>query len=97
VAVYPPDPTEKNAFIGGNIATNASGGRGVKVGVTREYVKALKVAFADGSIAFIERGKYLADKNGKMIFDTNKGKKEITLPKYVLPNIKNAEGYYNWL
>jgi D-lactate dehydrogenase (cytochrome) len=93
--LYPPDPTEKNAFIGGNIATNASGGRGFKFGVTRDYVKALKVAFADGSIAFIERGKYFADKNGKMIFDTNKGKKNITLPKYILPNIKNAAGYYN--
>ncbi|MDR1434189.1 FAD-binding oxidoreductase [Candidatus Endomicrobiellum devescovinae] len=93
--LYPPDPTEKNAFIGGNIATNASGGRGFKFGVTRDYVKALKVAFADGSIAVIERGKYFADKNGNMIFDTNKGKKKITLPKYVLPNIKNAAGYYN--
>ncbi|MDR3195222.1 MAG: FAD-binding oxidoreductase [Endomicrobium sp.] len=94
--LYPPDPTEKNAFIGGNIATNASGGRGFKFGGTRDYVKALKVAFADGSIAFIERGKYFADKNGKIAFDTNRGKKEITLPKYILPNIKNAAGYYNY-
>jgi D-lactate dehydrogenase (cytochrome) len=94
--LYPPDPTEKNAFIGGNIATNASGGRGFKFGATRDYVKALKVAFADGSTFFIERGRHFADKDGKIVFDTNKGKKEIILPKYILPKIKNAAGYYNY-
>ncbi|MDR2399561.1 MAG: FAD-binding oxidoreductase [Endomicrobium sp.] len=94
--LYPPDPTEENAFIGGNIATNASGGRGFKFGVTRDYVKSLKVVFSDGSASFIERGKYFADKDRKIIFDTDKGKKEIVLPKYVLPNIKNAAGYYNY-
>jgi D-lactate dehydrogenase (cytochrome) len=94
--LYPPDPTEKNAFIGGNIATNASGGRGFKFGVTRDYVAALKVAFSDGSVSYIERAKYFADKEGKINFDTSKGKKEIILPDYVLPNIKNAAGYYNY-
>lgn len=94
--MYPPDPTEKNASIGGNIATNASGGRGFKFGVTRDYVKALKVVFTDGSSAFIKRGMYLADEKGKISFDTDKGKKEIILPKYSLPRIKNAAGYYNY-
>jgi D-lactate dehydrogenase (cytochrome) len=94
--MYPPDPTEKNASIGGNIATNASGGRGFKFGVTRDYVKALKVVFTDGSTAYVERGKYFADNGGKISFDTDKGKKEIFLPKYRLPSIKNAAGYYNY-
>ena len=94
--MYPPDPTEKTASIGGNIATNASGGRGFKFGVTRDYVKALKVVFSDGSISFVERGKYFADGNGVITFDTNKGKKHITLPTYHLPVIKNAAGYYNY-
>jgi FAD/FMN-containing dehydrogenase len=75
--MYPPDPTEKNASIGGNISTNASGGRGFKFGTTRDYVKALKVIFSDGSSSFIERGKYFADKNGKIVFDTYAGKKNI--------------------
>jgi D-lactate dehydrogenase (cytochrome) len=56
---------------------------------------ALKVAFTDGSTSFIERGKYFADKDDKIFFDTSKGRKQITLPKYVLPNIKNSAGYYN--
>jgi D-lactate dehydrogenase (cytochrome) len=94
--LYPPDPTEKNAFIGGNIATNASGGRGFKFGVTRNYVEALKIAFTDGSVAFIKRGKYFANEKGEIIFDTTNGKKKITLPRYVLPHIKNAAGYYNY-
>ncbi len=35
---YPPDPTEKSSFIGGNIATSASGARSFKFGTTRDYV-----------------------------------------------------------
>ncbi len=94
--MYPPDPTEKNATIGGNIATNASGGRGFKYGVTRDYVLALKVFFTDGSQSYIERGNYIADDKGEIIFDTDKGNRKVTLPKYRLPVIKNAAGYYNY-
>ncbi|MDR0823219.1 MAG: FAD-binding oxidoreductase [Endomicrobium sp.] len=93
--LYPPDPTEKNSLIGGNISTNASGGRSFKFGSTRKYVKSLKIIFTDGSSSQIERGKYKADSNGKISFDTDKGKKDIVLPKYKLPHIKNAAGYYN--
>lgn len=94
--MYPPDPTEKSAFIGGNIATNASGARGFKFGTTRDYVQALKVVFSDGSKSFIERGKIFSDKNGSITFNTDKGTKHIKLPEYKLPYIKNAAGYYNY-
>ena len=94
--MYPPDPTEKNATMGGNIATNASGGRGFKFGVTRDYVKAVKIIFTDGSQCRIKRGEYFADDKGEIVFDTDKGKKHIKLPKYSLPKIKNAAGYYNY-
>ena len=48
--LYPPDPGEKSATIGGNISTNAGGMRAVKYGVTRDYVRALKVVMPNGEI-----------------------------------------------
>lgn len=48
--LYPPDPGEKSATIGGNISTNAGGMRAVKYGVTRDYVRALTVVLPDGEI-----------------------------------------------
>ncbi len=48
--LYPPDPGEKSATIGGNISTNAGGMRAVKYGVTRDYVRALTVVLPNGEI-----------------------------------------------
>ena len=48
--LYPPDPGEKSATIGGNISTNAGGMRAVKYGVTRDYVLALTVVLPNGEI-----------------------------------------------
>lgn len=47
---YPPDPGEKTATVGGNIATNAGGMRAVKYGVTRDYVRGLEVVLPTGDI-----------------------------------------------
>lgn len=48
--LYPPDPGEKSATIGGNISTNAGGMRAVKYGVTRDYVRALTVVMPTGEV-----------------------------------------------
>jgi len=49
--MYPPDPSGKGwSHIGGNVATNASGPRTVKYGMTRDYVLNLEVVLADGTI-----------------------------------------------
>ena len=48
--LYPPDPGEKSATIGGNISTNAGGMRAVKYGVTRGYVRSLTVVMPNGEI-----------------------------------------------
>ena len=48
--LYPPDPGEKSATIGGNISTNAGGMRAVKYGVTRDYVRALTVVMPNGDV-----------------------------------------------
>jgi glycolate oxidase len=48
---YPPDPgSYAMCTIGGNIATNAGGMCCVKYGVTREYVREIKVVLADGTL-----------------------------------------------
>jgi FAD/FMN-containing dehydrogenase len=53
---YPPDPTETSASVGGTIATNASGSRSFRFGSTRRWVRALRVALADGTLREFERG-----------------------------------------
>jgi len=48
---YPPDPGSiKISTIGGNVANNSGGLRGLKYGVTRDYVMALEVVLADGRV-----------------------------------------------
>lgn len=47
---YPPNPGEKSASIGGNIATNAGGMSAVKYGVTRDYVRGLEVVTPEGEV-----------------------------------------------
>ena len=48
--MYPPDPGEKLATVGGNVSTNAGGMRAVKYGTTRDYVLAMKVVLPNGEI-----------------------------------------------
>jgi glycolate oxidase len=48
---YPPDPgSMKVSTIGGNVAENSGGLRGLKYGVTRDYVMGLEVVLADGEV-----------------------------------------------
>ena len=49
---YPPDPgSQRISTIGGNVAENSGGLRGLKYGVTRDYVMGLEVVLADGRVA----------------------------------------------
>src|SRR5580658_6766378 len=51
---YPPDPgSMKISTIGGNVAENSGGLRGLKYGVTRDYVMGLEVVLADGEICLL--------------------------------------------
>ncbi|MCB1125520.1 MAG: FAD-binding protein [Verrucomicrobiae bacterium] len=48
---YPPDPgSMKISSIGGNVAENSGGLRGLKYGVTRNYVMGLEVVLPDGEV-----------------------------------------------
>ncbi len=50
---YPPDPgSMKISTIGGNVAENSGGLRGLKYGVTRNYVMGMEVVLPNGEILF---------------------------------------------
>ena len=92
--LFPPDPTETSASIGGMAACNASGARSYHYGPTRDYVEALEVILADGSLIRLERGESKAEGlEFKLISNTGRtfaGR----LPGYSMPEVKNAAGYY---
>ena len=53
---YPPDPSSfKVSSLGGNVAENAGGPRGLKYGVTQDYVQALEVVLLDGEVLSLRR------------------------------------------
>lgn len=91
---YPPDPTEKNCFIGGTIANNASGAKSFKYGATRNFVLELNLILPDGDKLHLKRGENLA-KDSKLRLTTYSDKKiEIDVPNIVSPLTKNAAGYF---
>lgn len=48
--VYPVEPGEPSASLGGTVATNAGGMRAVRYGVTRHHVLGLELVLADGTV-----------------------------------------------
>lgn len=91
---YPPDPTERNCFIGATVSTNSSGARTFKYGPTRNYVLALRVVLPDGEIINISRAQFTAD-GYDAILSTEGGKIiSFQLPRYEMPNTKNSAGYF---
>ncbi|MBI9071818.1 MAG: FAD-binding oxidoreductase [Melioribacteraceae bacterium] len=92
---YPPDPTERDCFLGGTIATNASGARTFKYGPTRNFVEEIRIILADGEILNLKRSECFA--NGNILeLKTESGKLlKVELPKINIPKTtKHAAGYY---
>jgi D-lactate dehydrogenase (cytochrome) len=92
--LYPPDPTERGCFLGGNIATNASGARTFKYGPTRRYIERLKIVLADGEVIDVRRGDVRA--NGRQLHVPLASRTiDVLLPGYEMPHTrKNAAGYF---
>ncbi|MCM8805570.1 MAG: FAD-binding oxidoreductase [Candidatus Omnitrophica bacterium] len=88
---YPPFPTERNAFIGGNVSTNASGEYSFRFGATRKYVLRVKMVTGAGNVIEIPRGKFFADKNGVIKTDFL----TVKIPSYITPPIKCSAGYFS--
>jgi D-lactate dehydrogenase (cytochrome) len=92
--MYPPDPTERNCFIGGTVATNASGEKTFKYGSTREYVLELNIVLANGDLLKLKRGELFAN-NYSLKLKTETGHEySLQLPEYKMPSTKNTSGYY---
>lgn len=66
--MYPPDPGEKSATVGGNVMTNAGGMRAIKYGVTRDYVRGMTVVLPDGRVLRLG-GKVAKNSSGYSIKD----------------------------
>lgn len=66
--LYPPDPGQKLGTIGGNISTNAGGMRGVKYGVTRDFIQGLEVVLPTGEVIHLG-GKTVKSSTGYSLID----------------------------
>lgn len=91
---FSPDPTETSASIGGMAGCNASGARSFKFGPTRRYIEAMRIILADGSAVTLKRG--LQKAQGRS-FELELDNGEILtgdIPKYRMPDVKNASGYF---
>jgi D-lactate dehydrogenase (cytochrome) len=91
---YPPVPTFQGAFAGGVVATNAAGPATFKHGATRQWVHALTVVLADGSVVDIERGAVRADEGRFEVIRPDGTCVLVTLPSYTVPDVsKRSAGY----
>ncbi|MEW6284077.1 MAG: FAD-binding protein, partial [Candidatus Eremiobacterota bacterium] len=73
---YPPDPgSMKVCTLGGNVAENAGGLRGLKYGVTRDYVLGLEVVLPTGEIMWTggKNAKDVAGYNLRQLFVGSEG------------------------
>lgn len=89
---YPPDPGSVGfSSIGGNVAENAGGLRGLKYGVTKDYVKEMKVVLPQGEIVTIGSKcvKHVAGFNMEGVFVGSEGMlgimTEVTLALLPIP------------
>jgi D-lactate dehydrogenase (cytochrome) len=92
---YPPAPTYDGAFVGGTIATNASGAATFKYGSTRHWVRALTVVLASGEALDIARGRVHAHPDGYFDIETSSGVVRVPVPTYTMPDVaKRSAGYH---
>lgn len=92
---FSPDPTETTASIGGMVACNASGACSFMYGPTRNHIEALRVVLVDGDVISLKRGENKAV-DGFFSVTTTSGKTiKGNVPNYIMPEVKNASGYYS--
>ena len=91
---YTSHPTEKNATVGGTVATNASGSRSFKYGSTRKYVRRLKMILASGEPLDIIRGQTFLTRGDSRLTLRPGRQIDIPMPSYKMPDVKSSAGYF---
>ncbi|MBI2954816.1 MAG: FAD-binding protein [Chloroflexi bacterium] len=94
---YPPDPASlKQCTIGGNVAMNGGGPRGLKYGVTKDYVLGLEVVLPSGDILRLG-GKSIKNVTGYSLMQLFVGSEgtlgvvtEVTVKLLPLPKARSA-------
>ena len=93
-AWFPPAPTFTGACAGGIVATNAAGAATFKYGSTRDWVEALTVVLADGTVLELVRGEQRA-RDGRFEVETKSGHVSVPVPTYRMPEVaKRSAGYH---
>ncbi len=91
--MFPVDPTEMTAMVGGSIAANASGARSFKYGAMRPWVRRLRVLLDTGEVLDITRGQ-VKEIDGVFIIKKENQEVEVKIPTYQMPKAKNAAGLW---
>ncbi|MBP7148479.1 MAG: FAD-binding oxidoreductase [Acidobacteria bacterium] len=92
---YPPDPTETGAWIGGTLATNASGARTFRFGPTRRWVERIVVALPTGELLDLARGRVVA-RDGSLEIALGTSTLRVPAPDWTPPaTSKHAAGYFS--
>ena len=92
---YPVDPTSRaEATVGGTIACNASGFTPGAAGATRDWVERIEVILPCGSLVAAHRGEFIS-RNGAFLLEACGATREIPVPQFPRPSIKNAGGPFS--
>ena len=91
---YPPDPTELNCFLGGTVATNASGSKTFKYGPTRAFILGMEIVLPTGDVLNLDRGQTSAQKFELSILTANRKKIDLKIPSVKSLPTKNTAGYF---
>jgi len=93
---YPPVPTYQEAMIGGSASTNAGGAATFKYGVTRQWVRGLRVLLFNGDLLELERGEALAGRGGSFEIRLADGTPlRVPVPDHRLPALKKISAGYH--
>lgn len=93
---YPPVPTHQEAMLGGTASTNAGGPATFKYGVTRSWIRSLRVVLYNGDVLDIHRGQTLAAPGEPFRIVRSDGAViRVPTPTYRLPDLKKISAGYH--